>query len=62
MYLTVTDVARRLGITDSQVRKLCRQGRLGTRVGPIWIIGDEELDTFVRRPRGRPKKQPEPPK
>jgi hypothetical protein len=60
--LTVRQAAVILGLSPTQVRRLCEQGRLGEHVGPIWVITQEELDRLERRPRGRPKKQPEPPK
>lgn len=59
--LTVKDAAGILGLSPTQVRRLCEQGRFGERVGRDWVITQEELDAYHPRPRGRPKKQKEPP-
>jgi excisionase family DNA binding protein len=61
MFYTVAEVASLLGVSASHVRRLCEQGRFGMRKGHDWIITQEELDAYHPRPRGRPKKQKEPP-
>lgn len=55
-YLTTTEAAEVLGIGTRQVGHLCSQGRLGTRIGPNWMISELELQRFAEKPRpvGRP--------
>ena len=60
---TTKQAAARLGIDDSIVRKYCREGRLGERIGRNFSITEDDLRTFIERrkakPRfGRPPKQP----
>jgi hypothetical protein len=45
-------------VTPSLVRRWCRAGRLGIKVGGHWIITGAELEAFeeTRRGPGRPKK------
>ena len=57
--LTVTEVARRLSVDPSRVRKLCRTGRLGTKFGRAWMITEEHVAAYLQagpRPAGRPAK------
>ena len=49
--LTPTDVAERLELTPTVIRKYCRQGRLGVKVGDQWLITEEEFRFFVKIPR-----------
>lgn len=58
---TTGQVARILRVTERQVRKLCRQGRLGRKLGHYYVIGERELRMFrsVPRPVGRPKAMPQ---
>lgn len=55
--LTTADAAQALGVSEVRVRKLCRDGRLGTLFGDRWLITPEELKAFKKLPRppGRPK-------
>jgi hypothetical protein len=44
--------------SEAYVRRLLLSRRLyGVKVGPVWVIHPEDLDSFrrLRRPRGRPK-------
>jgi hypothetical protein len=42
------------------VRQFCQQGRLGQRAGNQWVIAEDELKAFARKPRpdGYPKGKP----
>lgn len=58
MILTVRQVAERLEISPSRVRKLIRDGRLpATKHGRDWAIEQSSLDSFIKVPRraGRPR-------
>lgn len=52
----VEDAAIELGVGTSQVRNLCRSGRLGSYILSRFIITRQELDEFkkIPRPVGRP--------
>jgi len=54
--LTVNDAAEVLGVSPERVGQICRQGRLGQKVGERWVIPRDELEQFRRIPRkrGRP--------
>jgi excisionase family DNA binding protein len=58
--LSVTEAAARLGLTSRRVRQFCQQGRLGQRAGNQWVIAEDELKAFARKPRpdGYPKGKP----
>lgn len=58
--MSVEDAAIELGITPQRVRVMCREGRLGTRLGRNYVITAEELERFKAMPRekGRPKSEP----
>jgi len=50
------------GISLSRVNTLCREGRLGRRVGYNWVISQEEIEAFNTAPKptqwdGRRKRQ-----
>ena len=56
--LTTTEVARRLSIDQSRVRKLCRTGRLGRKFGHVWMITEADVEAYLQagpRKAGRPK-------
>jgi transcriptional regulator with XRE-family HTH domain len=56
--LTVPQAAEILGLTARRVSKLCKDGRIGKRVGEkIYLILGRELKAFMAMPRppGRPK-------
>jgi excisionase family DNA binding protein len=56
--LTTAQAAKLLGVTDVRVRHLCQEGRLGSKVGRDWVITEEEIERFERKPPHRPKKEP----
>ena len=55
---SVPQAAERLGVTESLVRRWCRAGKLGVKVGGRWIVTESELEQFAAVPRhpGRPRK------
>ena len=58
MLLTTTQAADWLGITESLVRRYCRDGRLeAIKLGRDWFIVESDLEQFAAKPRkvGRPK-------
>ena len=60
MLLTTTQAADWLGITESLVRRYCRDGRLrGQKLARDWLIEKDDLEQFAQKPRkvGRPKSQ-----
>ncbi len=57
--LSVAEVAAALQVSDAYVRRLLISQRLyGIKVGSVWVVYEEDLETFrrLRRPRGRPRK------
>lgn len=55
-YLTTQEAADRLGLSKRQVQTLIKRGQLpAERVGHIWLLKPEDVETFQRRPVGRPK-------
>ena len=57
--LSVAEVASILGASDAYVRRLLANQQLfGVKIGPVWGVYREDLDSFqrVRRPPGRPPK------
>jgi excisionase family DNA binding protein len=53
------EAADKLGVSLSRVHQFCRNGRLGTKVGGIYVITDEQLKRFSKQPRdpGRPRQE-----
>lgn len=59
--LTVTQAAKQLGLSSVRVRQFCQEGRLGQKVGPLWMIQEKELRQFAKKsrpPGGRREKSP----
>ena len=56
--LDIPQAAERLGVSQSLVRRYCRQGRIGIKVGSRWVIDADQLKQFSGTPRerGRPKR------
>lgn len=54
--LSPQQAAERLGVSLSRIHQFCQDGRLGQRVGGVWIIADSDLREFAKMPRqpGRP--------
>lgn len=47
-----TEAAEYVGLTDSLVRRYCREGRIpAERLGRNWYIRKSDLDRFNRKPR-----------
>lgn len=42
-----------LRLSERQVRRYCVRGALGQKIGRNWIIGSDEIEAFVRAPKGR---------
>ncbi len=48
---TPIEAAKILKIDSSLVRRYCRQGRLGTQYGKVWLITEADLEQFKQQPR-----------
>lgn len=57
-FLSTKQAAARLGVSTRRVCALCKQGRLGWRVGREWVIPEVQLARFAAIPRkaGRPQR------
>jgi len=56
-FVPLTEAADEIGLSLRQVRHLCSQGKLGTKMGKHWVITRGELNRFIDKPRrgpGRP--------
>lgn len=55
--LSVVEAAKKLGLSRGRVQKLCKEGRLGQLAGNYYVIHEDELKKFQKKPRppGRPK-------
>lgn len=55
--LTTDEAATKLAMSDRRVRALCKAGRLGQLLGSRWVISEEELREFQKKPRipGNPR-------
>lgn len=53
-YQSAKEAAERIGVDDSQVRKLAAAGRLpgATKFGNLWVVPENSWPTVVER--GRP--------
>lgn len=56
---TTAEAAVTLGLSESLVRRYCREGRLGERIGRNYSITEKSLRAFaaVERARGRKAKE-----
>lgn len=64
ILLSVADAAIELQSSEAYVRRLLlRQQLYGVKVGPVWAIAKDDLESFkrIRRPPGRPRKEQAPP-
>lgn len=57
---TTLEAAAELGVSESLVRRYCREGRLGERIGRNFAITEAQLQKFKAEPRtvGRKPKLP----
>ena len=53
--LSVKEAAQILGLTRIRVAVLCKQGRFhgAEKIGSVWIIPRESVDSFTRLPPGK---------
>ena len=58
--LSPQEAADKLGVSLSRVHQFCQEGRLGQRVGNVYVIAEDDLREFARKPRnpGRPSDNP----
>ena len=54
-YHTTDEAAKQLKLSGVMVRRYCRQGRLGERIGRNWAISQADIDRFAAIPRKRGK-------
>lgn len=56
--ISATQAAQELGVTTRWIQRLCKDGRLGQKVGKQYIITRQDLDKFKSIPRkvGKPAK------
>ena len=55
--ISTAEAAKRLGVTDSRVRKMILSKRLkAIKVGREWLIDPKDLDAVKDRKVGRPRK------
>lgn len=54
--VSVEEAAAKLKVSIRRVQKLCEDGRIGQKVGNIYVIPEDELRAFSKVPRkpGRP--------
>ena len=57
-YIPLVVAAEELVLSDRQVRYLCEQGQMGTKMGKHWVITRKELDAFKSVPRRGPGRPP----
>lgn len=46
---SVSEFAGAVGCSDRQIHKLCLQGRLGTRVGGVWVMTLKDFTRYENR-------------
>ncbi len=57
--LSTTQASEILGVNDSRIRQLIRDGQLqAVQVGRAYLLDEAVVRTFQRSPLGRPKKDP----
>ena len=56
--LTSTAAAAELGVSDSRIRQLIREGRLpAKKLGRDWVVEEKDLKRLKNRKTGRPAKK-----
>lgn len=55
--VSVEEAAEKLKLSVRRVQQLCEGKRLGQKVGQVYVIPENELKAFAKKPRnpGRPK-------
>jgi hypothetical protein len=48
---TVSQAAQRLDLSAVRVRQFCQEGRIGRKLGNLWVIDSNELQRFARQKR-----------
>ena len=48
---TVSQAAQRLDLSAVRVRQFCQEGRIGRKLGNLWVIEDNELRRFAAKKR-----------
>jgi hypothetical protein len=63
LHLTTIEAARRSGMTDSNILKLIKQGRISAhRHESGWVVDEQSLTSFIaNRPRGTRRGRPRKP-
>ena len=57
-YMTTTEAARRLRVTRETVIKLIRErGLVGSKIGPRYIVHEDDLERFIKAQRVKTKKR-----
>ena len=55
--MTVEQAAKKLGVSTARIGQYIANGALpASKFGRQWVIDPKVLDSFTRRPRGRPPK------
>jgi hypothetical protein len=54
--LSPQQAAARLGLSLRRIHQFCKSGRLGQPVGGVYVIPEDDLRKFAKKPRnpGRP--------
>jgi len=46
-YLTTSEAAEILGVTERRIRDFCKAARLGRKIGRNWAISESQLAKFA---------------
>jgi len=60
-YISIKDLAARMGVTPSRLRHMAHAGRLkAEKVGRDWLVAETEAVRFaaLERKTGRPRRRP----
>ena len=58
-FLSTSEACKITGFSSAYIQRLLRQKRLeGIKVGSIWLVYEDSLNTFVAQPRKRGPKGP----
>lgn len=57
-FMTVSDVAQRLGLSVAMIRRYCETGVIpATKVGRDWSMRQRDVERFAAKPRRRGRKK-----